>query len=93
MKFLHHPLKNYETIKTMIRSIDDSWSSDFLDTIDSGPKNNKVFEDISVVSDKFTKFGWAVSLKNKNAKSRTDAFPQIVKTSKRKPHLLETDVG
>ena len=32
-------------------------------------------------------------LKNKYAHSITDAFSQIIKTSRRKPNLLETDVG
>ena len=32
-------------------------------------------------------------MKNKHAQSITDAFPQIIKTSRRKPNLLETDDG
>ena len=32
-------------------------------------------------------------MKNKYAQSITDAFSQILKTSRRKPHLLETDDG
>ena len=32
-------------------------------------------------------------MKNKYAQSITDAFSQIIKTSRRKPNLLETDDG
>ena len=46
-----------------------------------------------MVLDNFNKFGWTIPLKNKYAQTITDAFLQIVKTSKRKPNLLETDDG
>ena len=87
------PHKNYETNKTMIRSIDDTWSSDLLDMNDYDPKSNRGYRYILVVIDNFCKFGWTIPLKNKYAQSTTDAFSQIDKTSKRKPNLLETDDG
>ena len=87
------PKKNYSTNKIMIRSIDDTWSSDLLDMIDYGIKNNKGYRYILVVIDNFSKFGWTIPLKNKYAQSITDAFSQIIKTSRRKPNLLETDDG
>ena len=87
------PNKNYETNKTMIKSIDDTWSSDLLDMNDYGPKNNRGYRYILVIVDNFSKFGWTIPLKNKYSQSITDAFSQIIKTSKRKPNLLETDDG
>ena len=87
------PNKNYETNKTMIKSIDDTWSSDLLDMNDYGPKNNRCYRYILVVIDNFSKFGWTIPLKNKYSQSITDAFSQIIKTSRRKPNLLETDDG
>ena len=60
---------------------------------DYGIKNNKGYRYILVVIDNFSKFGWTIPLKNKYAQSITDAFSQIIKTSKRKPNLLETDDG
>ena len=87
------PNKNYETNKTMIKSIDDTWSSDLLDMNDYGPKNNRGYRCILVVVDNFSKFGWTIPLKNKYAQSITDAFSQIIKTSRRNPKLLETDDG
>ena len=35
------PLRNYPTNKIMIKSIDDTWSSDLLDMNDYCPKNNR----------------------------------------------------
>ena len=87
------PIRNYQTNKTMIKSIDDTWSSDLLDMNDYGPKNNRDYRYILVVIDNFSKFGWTIPLKNKYSESITDAFSQIIKTSKRKPKLLETDDG
>ena len=60
---------------------------------DYGIKNNKGYRYILVVVDNFSKFGWTIPLKNKYAQSITDAFSQIIKTSRRKPNLLETDDG
>ena len=44
-----------------------------------------------VVIENFSKFGWSIPLKNKYAQSITDAFSQVIKTSKRQPNLLKTD--
>ena len=87
------PKKNYPTKKTIIKSIDDTWSSDLLDMNDYGPKNNRGYRYLLVVIDNFSKFGWNIPLKNTYAQSITDTFTQIIKTSKRKPSRLETDDG
>ena len=87
------PLRNYPTNKTIIKSIDDTWSSDLLDMNDYGIKNNKGYRYLLVVIDNFSKFGWTIPLKNKYTQSITEEFSQIVKSSKRKPNLLETDDG
>ena len=85
--------KNFPSNKTIIKSIDDTWSSDLLDMNDYGPKNNKGYRYILVVIDNFSKFAWTIPLKNKYAQSITDAFSEIIKSSNRKPNLLETDDG
>ena len=87
------PRKNYFTNKTIIKCIDDIWSSDLLDMIDYGPKINKGYRYILVVIDNFSRIGWTFPLKNKYAQSITDVFSQNNKTSRRKPNLLETDDG
>ena len=87
------PKKNYPTNKTMIKSVDDTWSSDLLDMNDYGPRNKKGYRYILVVFDNFSKFGWTIPVKNKFSQSITHAFSEIIKSSNRKPNLLETDDG
>ena len=87
------PHKIYETNKTMIKSIDDTWPSDLLDKNDYGPKNNRGYRYILVIIENFSKFARTIPLKNKYAQSITDAFSEIIKSSNRKPNLLETDDG
>ena len=77
----------------MIKSVDDTWSSDLLDMIDYGPENNRSYGYILVVIDNFSKIGWTIPMKNKYAQSMTGAFSEIIKSSNRKPNLLETDNG
>ena len=84
------PKNTYPTNKTIIKSIDDTWSSDFLDMNEYGIKNTKGFRYILEVIDNFSELVWTIPLKNKYAQSITNAFPQIVKSSKRKPNILET---
>ena len=87
------PKKNYGTNKTITRSIDDTWSSYSLDMNDYGPENNRGYRYVLVVVDNFSEFGWTIPLKNKYAQSIRDTFSEIIKSSNRKPNLLETDDG
>ena len=87
------PKKNYPSNQTIMKSIDDTWSSDLLDMNDYGPKNNRGYRYILLVIDDFSKFGWTEPLKNKYSQSITDAFSEIGKSSNRSPNLLETDDG
>ena len=87
------PKKNYITNKTDVYYIDDIWSLDILDLKDYGPENNRGYRYVLVVIDNFSKFGWTVPLKNKNAQTIKDSFENILINSKRKPNLIETDRG
>ena len=87
------PKKYYATNKTDVYHIDDIWSLDILDLNDYGPKNNRGYRYVLVVIDNFSKFGWTVPLKNKNAQTIKDSFENILISSKRKPNLIETDRG
>ena len=85
------PKKNYATNKTDVYHIDDFWSLDILDLKDYGPENNKNYRFVLVVIDNFSKFGWTIPLKNKNAQTIKVSFENILISSKRKPNLIETD--
>ena len=85
------PKKKYVTIKTDVYHIDDTWSMDILDLKDYGPENNRGFRYVLVTIDNFSKYGWTIPLKNKNAQTIKDSFENILINSKRKPNLIESD--
>ena len=87
------PKKNYITNKTDVYHIDDIWSLDILDLKDYGPENNRGYRYVLVTIDNFSKFGWTIPLKNKNAPTIKDSFENILINSKRKPNLVESDRG
>ena len=85
------PKKNYATNKTNVYHIDDIWSLDVLDLNDYGPKNGRGYRYVLVTIDNFSKFGWTVPIKNKNAQTIKDSFENIIIGSKRKPNSIESD--
>ena len=87
------PKKNYVTNKTDVYHIDDIWSLDILDLKDYGPENNRNYRYVLVIIDNFSKFGWTIPLKNKNAQTIKHSSENILISSKRKPNLIETDRG
>ena len=87
------PKKNYATNKTDVYHIDDIWSLDILDLKDYGLENNRGYRYVLVIIDNFSKFGWTVPLKIKNAQTIKDSFEKILISSKRKPNVIESDRG
>ena len=87
------PRKSYPTNKTDVYHIDDIWSLDILDLKDYGPENNRGYRYVLLVIDNFSKFGWTVPLKVKNAQTIKDSFENNLINSKRKPVLIESDRG
>ena len=85
--------KNYATNKTDGYHIGDVWSLDILDLKKYGPENNGRYRYILVILDIFSKFGWTVRLKNKNAQTMKDSYEYIIISSERKPDSIETDRG
>ena len=85
------PKKYYATNKTNVYHIVDIWSLDILDLKDYGPENNRNYSYVLSIIDGFSKFGWAVPLKNKNAQTIKDTFEKIIISSKRKLNFLEGD--
>ena len=87
------PKRNYITNKTDVYYIDEIWSLDNLDLKDYGPENNRGYRYVLITIDNFSKFGWTIPLKKKNAQIKKDSFENILISSKRKPNLIETDRG
>ena len=87
------PKKYYATNKTNVYYIDDIWSLDILDLKDYGLEKNRGYRYVLVTIDNFSKFGWTIPLKNKNAQTIKDSFENIIISSKRKPNLIQSDLG
>ena len=87
------PKTKYATNKTDVFYIDDIWSLDILDLKDYGPENNRGYRYVFFIIDNFSKFGWTIPLKNKNAQTKKDFFENLLINSKRKPNLIESDRG
>ena len=87
------PRKSYPTNKTDVYHIDHIWSLDILDLKDYGIENNRGYRYVLVTIDNFSKYGWTVPLKNKNAQTKKDSFEKVLISSKRKPNLIESDRG
>ena len=86
-------MRNYPTIKIVYNHIDEIWSIDLPDMIDHKISNNKGFRYIFIIIDNFSKYLWCILLKNKNSKTVTDVFSNILTTSKRSPIKLEAERG
>ena len=87
------PKKNYETNKITYNYIDEIWSIDLADFSDYKISNNKGYRYIFIIIDNFSKYLWAIPLKNKYSQTITNEFSNIITTSKRKPLKLESDRG
>ena len=63
--------KNYETNKIIYNHIDEIWSIDLAGFSDCKTSNNKGFRYIFVIIVNFSKYLWAIPLKNKYSQTIT----------------------
>ena len=96
--FLHErynkpPMRNYPTNKIVYNHIDDIWSLDLADFCYSKTLNSKGFRFLITISDTFSKFVWAILLKNNNSRTIKEEFSNVLTKSKRSPIRLESDRG
>ena len=63
-KYSKAPMRNYPTNKILYNHVDEMWSIDLADMVDYKISNNKGFRYIFVIIDNFSKYLWAISLKN-----------------------------
>ena len=87
------PLRKYPTNKIVYNYIDEIWSIDLADMVDYKISNDKGFRYIFIVIYNFSKYLWALPLKNKYSQTITNEFSNILTTSKRKPLKIESDRG
>ena len=87
------PKKNFPTNKIVYNHIDEKWSIDLADFSDYKTSNNKGYRYIFKIVDNFSKYLFAIPLKNKYSQTITNEFSNILTKSKRKPLKLEFDRG
>ena len=87
------PRRNYPTNKIINNRIDEIWSIDLADFLDYKTSNNKGFRYLFIIIDNFSKYLWAIPLKNKYSQTITNEFSNILTKSKRSPIKLEPDRG
>ena len=85
--------RNFPTNKIIYNHTDEIWSIDLADMIDYKISNNKGYRYIFIVIDNFSKYLWAIPLKNKYSQTITNEFSNILTTSKRKALKIESDRG
>jgi len=83
--------KNFNRNKVIVRGIDDTWQVDLVDMKKLSRYNNGT-KYILVCIDVFSKYGWAVPLKDKFGNSCVDAIKKIF-ASGRKPKHIQADQG
>ena len=67
MKFFpNHPNRTIAQ-KSNVHHVDDIWSVDIVFSIDYCPEKNRTYRYVLVLLDIFSKVGWKIPLKNKNA--------------------------
>ncbi|KAK3907796.1 Putative uncharacterized transposon-derived protein [Frankliniella fusca] len=90
---LHKPARRrFPRNVTYADNIDESWQTDLTD-FQSLKKDNDGFSYILCVIDVFSKFAWAVPIKDKSGPSIIKGFQAIFKSTDRRPTRLFSDKG
>ena len=85
--------KNFLRNKTVVGKIDKQWQADLAD-IQSLATENNGFKFILTAIDVFSKYAWAIPVKDKSAKNIEMGFQYLLEKSRpRKPNKIQTDAG
>ena len=76
----------------VVHDIDDIWSADLVD-MQAFSKYNKGYKFMLTVIDLYSRYAWAIPLKDKTGATVRNAFQHIVRTSGRIPKKLWVDEG
>lgn len=89
---LHRPARrNFKRRRVSIRGIDDLWQADLVD-MSAYTSENQGFSFLLTVIDTFSKYAWALPVKNKSGCEVTKVM-QVILNQKRVPRNLQTDDG
>jgi hypothetical protein len=88
---LHKPIrKKFETRRVYVKGIDDQFQADLVEMREFS-KENDGYNYLLTVIDCFSKYAWAIPIRNKTAEEIIKSFDEIFK--ERKPLKLQTDKG
>jgi transposase InsO family protein len=96
-KELYKPVRQkFGTRSIITKGIDDLWAADLIDMKKFSKVINGYVYILNVI-DTFSKFVWAVPIKNKDGVTVSKAFEKIIKSAEtsnhKPPNLLHTDKG
>lgn len=92
MEELHKPARrNYPRRKFDVRGLDESWQADLIEMLPYA-KENKGYRYMLTVIDVFSKYAWAIPVKNKTAEEVTQAMKSVLELG-RVPKNLQVDRG
>ena len=90
---LHRPVKRkFEKRQVFAKNVDDIWAADLVD-MQYYSRTNKGFKYILMIIDVFSKYGWAIPLKNKTSTEVVRAFSELWNSGQKPPKYLWTDKG
>ena len=90
---LHRPVKRkFEKRQVFARNVDDIWAADLVD-MQYYSRTNKGFKYLLMIIDVFSKYGWAIPLKNKTSAEVVRAFTELWNSGQKPPKYLWTDKG
>lgn len=82
---------NFPRRQVILKDIDDLWQADLMD-MQAISKVNGGYKYILVIIDGFSKYAWAIPLKQKNKQQVSEAFQNVLDKG-RIPRNLQTDMG
>ena len=86
---LHKPIRHkFPTRRVLVNNIDDQWQADLVEMRNYKDMN---YSYILTVIDVFSKYAWAIAIKNKSGHEVSSTFQQIFK--ERIPNKMHTDKG
>ena len=92
-KELHRPItRKFKRTQIITTGIDDVWAADLADMHLFADENDD-YKYILTVIDCFSRYAWAVPIKDKKGDTVLNALKDIISKSKRKPNRLYVDQG
>ena len=85
-------IKKFQRTQIQTHYKDECWSIDLIDR-SSLSKYNKNYKFIFTITDNYTKYAWAIPIKDKTGKSTTTAFKSLIEKAKRKHDKIWSDRG